>query len=136
MISSRSVDVPQTVNVSLDCRNFRSNTSDYTNVKGSNNKWYSYKYTGGTDSKGNVTVKKGTPTDILVTIHADARYDVNDTNVTNDPKGDISRSHAEKTATFSDNARDEETDIYYQVTVVDNVANATFLADPKIDNVR
>ncbi len=129
--------MPQTVNVSLDCRNFRTTNDDsYTNVKGSNNKWYSFKYTGGTDGKGNVTVHKGNPTDVVVTIHADARFDVNDTTVTNDPKGDVSQSKAQKSATFSDRATDEEEGIYYQVTVKDTTANATFVADPKIDNIK
>lgn len=129
--------MPQTVNVSLDCRNFKTTNDDtYTNVKGSNNKWYSFKYTGGTDNKGNVTVTKGNPTDVVVTIHADSRYDVSDTDVTNDPKGDISKSKSQKSATFADSASDEEHGIYYKVTVLDTVANATFDADPRIDNIK
>jgi hypothetical protein len=46
------------VNVTLDCRNFSTNGDGYTNVTGSNGQPYSYKYTGGTDGNGNVTVKK------------------------------------------------------------------------------
>lgn len=127
----------QTVNVSLDCRNFKTTNDDtYTNVKGSNNQWYSYKYTGGTDNKGNVTVHKGTPTDVVVTINADARFDVSDTDVKHDSKGDISKSKTQKTATFADNARNEEHGIYYKVVVIDTVADATFDADPKIDNIK
>ncbi len=128
--------MPATVNVSLDCRNFKTtNDNTYTNIKGSNNQWYSFKYTGGTDNKGNVTVTKGNPTNVVVTIHADARFDVSDTAVSNDSKGDISKSKAQKSATFADNAADVERDIYYKVIVLDTVANATFEADPKIDNI-
>lgn len=129
--------MPQTVNISLDCRNFKTtNDKSYTNVKGSNKEWYSFRYTGGTDNKGNVTVIKGNPTDVVVTIHADSRYDVSATAVRNDPKGDISKSKSQKAATFADNAADEEHDIYYTVTVLDTVANATFDADPRIDNIK
>lgn len=127
--------MPQTVNVTLDCRNSRSNGDGYVNVKGSNNQWYSYKYTGGSDGAGNVTVHKNQPANVVVTIQADQRYHVSDTAVTNDPHGNISKSKGDKTATFADDAKDVERDIYYQVTVLDNVANATFVADPKIDNI-
>lgn len=128
--------MPSTVNVTLDCRNFASGAnSGYTNVTGSNNRPYSYKYTGGTDGSGNVTVRKGQPIDVTVTIQADPRYDVNGTAVSNDPHNDISQSKNGKTATFADNARDVELDIYYSVKVIDTTANATFVADPKIDNI-
>lgn len=123
------------VDVSLDCRNFASNGGGYTNVTAANGATYSYKYTGGTDGAGNVTVKKGKKTDIKVTIHADARFKVDDTGVSNDPKGDIKKSHSGVTATFNDDAKDVESDIYYSVTVKDTTANTTFVADPRIDNV-
>ena len=124
-----------TVNVTLDCRNTRTDGGGYTNVEASNGQIYSYKYSGGSDGNGNVEVVKGTPTEIQVTIQADSRYHVDDTIVTNDPNRDITVTKADLTATFTDNAEDVEAGIEYSIKVKDTVANATFIADPKIDNI-
>lgn len=120
-----------TIALSLDVRN-----SDYPVLEGyatataANGKVYSYKY-----SNPDVQVHKGQPTDINVTVGNDARYTISGVTITNDPKGDVSSSYSGRTATLSDSATDEESGIYYSITVNDSVANTTVVCDPRIDNV-
>ena len=124
-----------TVNITLDVKNTASTGSDgYTNAEGSEGGIYSYKYSGGDDDQGHVTVHKGTPTVISVTLHTTG-YSVEGAGVTNDPNEDISIATTSTTATFTDNAEDLESNIEYSVTLINGSNSETFTADPKIDNI-
>ncbi len=123
------------VSVTLYCRNTGAVAGDgYTNATGSKGGAYSYKYAGGSDGNGNVTVHKGTPTVISVALETTG-YSVAGASVSNDPHGDVTVSTTDTTATFDDNANDVEAGIEYQVTLENGSNEETFVADPKIDNI-
>src|SRR6478752_3886383 len=77
--------MPGPVNVSLDVRNTGTGPAPgYTQVTASNGAAYYYKYTGGSDENGNVTVKVGSgQAAITVTVGSDPRYTI--TNITFSP---------------------------------------------------
>jgi hypothetical protein len=120
--------------LSLDCRNWGNSAKDYVDVTAQNGKQYSFKYIGGEDGAGTVTVPQGNPTTIKVTVGSDARYVIDSIVVTNDPYGDITASFSGNVASLIDSATDVEENIYYTITVRDTVAGTKFLCDPKIKN--
>lgn len=120
--------------LTLDCRNWGNSGADYKTVKADNGKEYSFKYIGGEDADGSVTVPQGSPTTITVTVGSDARYTVDSVKISNDPGGDITWSSSGKVATLNDSAKDAEENIYYTITVRDSVAGTKFICDPKIKN--
>jgi hypothetical protein len=122
--------------VGLDLRNAQYGTlPGYKETTALNGAKYYYKYSGGTDGNGNIIVKKNKPVEITVTVGNDARYSVNNVNVTNDTHNDITKSWSGKTATINDSATDVESNIYYEIIVCDSTADTNFGCDPRIDNV-
>jgi hypothetical protein len=129
--------MPSPVNVSLDVRNFSSGGADgYTDVAASNGATYSYKYTGGTDSHGNVNVTVGHgQASINVTVGSDSRYSI--TNVTFNPADTQFTWHAgghAAVAVILDTAA-TVVSVKYTTIVTDGIAHCTVPCDPVIHNV-
>jgi hypothetical protein len=129
--------MPSPVNVSLDVRNFSSGGADgYTDVAASNVATYSYKYTGGTDSHGNVNVTVGRgQAAINVTVGSDSRYSI--TNVTFNPADTQFTWHAgghAAVAVILDTAA-TVVSVKYTTIVTDGIAHCTVPCDPVIHNV-
>lgn len=121
--------------VTLDIRMGPGPDSTWTNVTASNNAQYCFRFGGGTDGLGNVTVTVGTENDVAVRLVADNRYIVNTVTIVNDKEKQLD---VKKTgiweAEISDKNSKAEDDGYYQVLVTDDTANCTLLCDPKISN--
>ncbi len=131
--------MPGPIAVSLDVRNPENGTAPgYTPATASNNTVYYFKYSGGTDTNGNVTVKVGTgEAAVHVTVGGDARYTI--TKITFDPPSPTTHFtwHAggnAHVAVIVDPANVVES-AKYTVTVNDSVANCTIPCDPMIHNV-
>lgn len=123
--------------VALDVRNFASSGSDgYTNTTASNGKTYSYKYTGGTDNNGNVTVNSSEGKNVTITLHlqSDPRYTIDSVTFV-DPHQQLSipNPKGQKNVTIQDKNDFSQT-ATYKVTVKDSTANATLPCDPQIIN--
>lgn len=124
------------VTVGLDLRDHGNGpTPGYTQVTASNGLFYYFKYTGGTDGSGNVTVKQNKPAKITITAGTDARYRVCGVWVESDWQGDTSGSWSGTTAIIEDDAVDLETGMDYVVMIADTGSKAIFRCDPKIRNV-
>lgn len=121
------------VTVGLDIRN--ATAAGYTPTTASNGAVYYFKYSGGTDGSGNVTVKKGKPAKITVTAGLDPRYRVCGAWVKNDWEGDTSGSWSGNTAIIEDDAVSLETGMDYIVIIADTTADTAFSCDPRIDNI-
>jgi hypothetical protein len=129
--------MPSPVNVNLDVRNFSSGGADgYTNVIASNGQTYSYKYTGGSDSHGNVNVTVGHgQAAINVTVGSDARYSI--TNITFNPADTQFTWHAgghASVAVILDTAA-TVVSVKYTTIVFDSNAGCSIPCDPVIHNV-
>lgn len=128
------------VTVSLDVRNSATNGDpNWVNVQASNNQVYSFSYTGGTDSHGNVTesTSQGT-TNITVNLICDARYQIDRIEFSNDPENQLSLPPGQlqaRSAVIQDKGDKAESDAYYKVKVKDTTANCIIDCDPKISNV-
>lgn len=121
------------IDVKLDIRNFSMPpNSGWTNVTAANGAEYSYKYSGGSDGRGNATVS--IPNQVIeVDLICDQRYHVDKVTLT-DPDGDITESHTTRSVTFTDNDADKSYSVYYSITILDTSANTTFGCDPTIHN--
>lgn len=129
--------MPSPVNVNLDVRNFSSGGADgYTDVIASNGKTYSYKYTGGSDGRGNVSVSVGRgQAAINVTVGSDSRYSI--TNVTFNPADTQFSWHAGGRAAVAVIVDTAVTvvSVKYTTIVADSTAGCTIPCDPMIQNV-
>ncbi|HEY8009536.1 MAG TPA: hypothetical protein VIE67_00890 [Rudaea sp.] len=127
------------VTITLDVRNFPTNGSDgYTDTTASNGHVYSYKYSGGNGKKGgDVEFDKadGHNTTVVLHLHSDARYTINNVAFPVDPNSQLSQPnpHAPTTATIQDKNEVVQT-ATYKVSVKDSTANTTFPCDPQIIN--
>ena len=121
------------IDVKLDIRNFSMPPkSGWTNVTAANGAGYSYRYSGGSDGKGNATVS--IPNQVIdVQLICDQRYHVDEVQLT-DPDHDITKSHTTRTVTFTDNDADKNYSVYYSITILDTSAQTTFGCDPTIHN--
>lgn len=119
--------------VSLDIRNNQfAPGPGWTTVTAANGQQYSYKYNGGSNGNGGVSVN--TPNQkIIVNLTCDARYNVDHVTLT-DPKGDVTETHTTRQVTFTDSDADKNYDIYYGITIKDTTADTTFPCDPQIHN--
>ncbi len=122
--------------IALDVRNVSSGGADgYTDVTASNGKTYSYKYSGGEGKGGDVTFHVGTPATVVVQLHSDPRYTINDVTFKDDTNSQLSYPNpdAGKTATIQDKNTVAQ-QAQYKVVVKDSTANATVPCDPMIIN--
>lgn len=122
--------------ITLDVRNASSGGADgYTDVTASNGRTYSYKYSGGEGNGGDVTFHVGTPATVVVQLHSDPRYTINDVTFKDDTNNQLSypNPNAGKTATIQDRNTVAQT-AEYKVVVKDSTANATVPCDPKVIN--
>lgn len=129
--------MPGPVNVSLDVRNFSSGGSNgYKDVTASNGQTYSYKYTGGSDGNGNVSVRVGGgQAAVNVALNSDARYSIS--NITFNPTDTQFSWHAGGNAAVAvivDTAVSVAS-VKYTAIVTDSTANCTVPCDPMIQNV-
>jgi len=129
--------MPGPNSVNLDVRNTATGPAPgYTQVTASNGAAYYYKYTGGSDGNGNVTVKVGTgQAAITVTVGSDPRYSI--TNITFNPTTSGFTWHGGGSAhvgVIVDPANVVE-DVKYTCIVTDSTANCTIPCDPVIHNV-
>jgi hypothetical protein len=106
--------------------------SGWANVTASNGQTYSYKYAGGSDGNGNVTVTEADQ-EIVVGLICDQRYHVDGVDL-RDPKGDITKSYTTRQVTLTDSNADTDYDVYYSIDIQDTNANCTFKCDPEIHN--
>ncbi len=125
--------------VSLDVRNFPSNGSDeYTDTTASNKAVYSYRYTGGSDGKGNmIETANGEAGTITVSLHSDPRYQISGVIISGDIEDQLSSEPAPNSNT-SVIITDKDTSCgsgYYNVAVTDTSAACTFHCDPQVTNV-
>lgn len=129
--------MPTNVNVTLDVRNFSSGGQNgYTDTTASNGNTYSYKYTGGSDSHGDVYEHDRGTAIIYVTIRADPRYHVNDVTFVQ-PAGhpaEFSKTITGATTVTITDLNDSVGAGSFCVQVLDTVANCTVPCDPIIDN--
>ena len=124
------------VTVGLDLRDHGNGPlPGYTETTASNGLAYYFKYSGGTDGKGNVIVKQGKPAKITVTAGTDPRYRVCGAWVQNDWECDTTGSWSGNQATIEDDAVNLETGMDYIVIIADTVTKTAFSCDPKISNV-
>ena len=124
-------------NVNLDVRNAAAGpASGYTQVTASNGTTYYYKYSGGSDGNGNLTVKVNSgQAAINVTVGGDSRYSI--TNITFNPSTTHFTWHAgghAAVAVIVDPANVVE-EAKYTCIVTDSTANCTIPCDPVIRNV-
>lgn len=126
--------------VELDVRNFSTTGDGWTNVNGSNNLPYSYKYTGGDGqtNNGKVTFSvNGGQGVINLSLVADARYKfVGQDCITfrGDSGGQLSaHGNASRSRVINDSCT-APLDGQYKVLVTDTTANATVACDPAITN--
>lgn len=130
--------MPGPFNVSLDVRNSSSGGADgYKDVAASNGNIYSYKYTGGSDGRGNVRVVGigAGQAAINVSLHSDARYTI--TNIAFYPADTQFSWHAGGNATVAvivDTAV-AVTSVKFTAIVTDSIANCWIPCDPMIQNV-
>ena len=129
--------MPSPVNVNLDVRNFSSGGANgYTDVTASNGQTYSYKYTGGSDTYGNVNVSVGRgQAAINVTVGSDSRYSI--TNITFNPADTQFTWHAGGRAAVAVIVDTAVTvvSVKYTTIVTDSTAGCTIPCDPMIHNV-
>ena len=122
-----------TIRVSLDIRNNQySPGQGWATVTAANGDQYSFKYSGGSNGNGGVSVTEPN-TVIQVDLICDARYHISSVTLT-DPKGDVSETHTTRQATLTDTDADKDYDIYYGLNIQDTVANTSFSCDPEIHN--
>jgi hypothetical protein len=134
---TREMIMPGPSNVNLDVRNAATGPAPgYSQVTASNNTVYYYKYTGGSDGNGNLTVKVGTgQAAITVTVGSDPRYSI--TNITFNPTTTHFTWHGgghAAVAVIVDPASIVE-EAKYTCIVTDSTANCTIPCDPVIRNV-
>lgn len=124
------------VTVGLDLRNAANGPlPGYIQTTASNGDLYYFKYSGGTDGNGNVTVKKNKPAKITITVGSDTRYRVCGAWLKNDWEGDTTGSWSGNTAIIEDAAVSLETGMDYIVIIADTTSDAAFSCDPGIDNI-
>lgn len=111
-------------------------TPGWSQVQASNNQWYSYQYTGGSDGAGGleVTVGQGSTT-LHVSLDTDShRYSVSGVSL-NDPSNQLTENHSTNNVNIIDK-NDAQENGSYAITVADSQANnATIYCDPMIKNV-
>lgn len=111
-------------------------TPGWHQVQASNNQWYSYQYTGGSDNQGGLEVTVGSG---ATTLHVDLetdnhRYSVSSVSL-NDPNNQLSENHSTNNVNIIDK-NDTQENGSYAITVADSQAgNATIYCDPMIKNV-
>lgn len=122
--------------ITLDVRNWASNGSDgYTSTTATDGKVYSYKWTGGTDGKGDVaeSIAQGVA-QINVQLRADSRYHI--------VGGAFGDGNTQFSFNRSDNYNGMITDVgsvkendYFKMQVTDSTrSNCTFWCDPRVGN--
>jgi hypothetical protein len=123
--------------ITLDVRNMSSGGADgYVDTTASNGKVYSYKYTGGDNNTGDVTITgRGQQATVVVHLRSDARYLIDDVKFPEDPNSQLSKDASPNptTAVIQDKNTEAQT-ATYKVTVKDATADATVPCDPKIVN--
>jgi len=122
---------------SLDVRDSSSDGDGWTNVKGSNDRPYSYKYTGGNNGNNGAisfTVGGGHAA-VTLSLAADPRYAIQSVAFSGDGAQQLSvEGNAPRNRVINDKCS-AAIDAQYKVTVLDTVANATVPCDPVIRNV-
>ena len=122
--------------VNLDIRNSKQSDQAWTNVRASNNKWYAYQYTGGSDGHGNITEKGRGTVDITVNLICDNRYEITSVMFKDDPENQLScPTRTTRSAIIVDLNDAVQSDAYYSITIQDTTAKCTLVCDPYISNV-
>ena len=123
--------------ITLDVRNASSHGQDgYVDTTASNGKVYSYKYSGGDNDTGDVTITgRGNVATVVVHLKSDPRYTIDDIKFPEDPGAQLSKGQNPNatTAVIQDKNTEAQT-ATYKVTVKDATADATVPCDPKIIN--
>lgn len=111
-------------------------TPGWQHIQASNNQWYSYLYTGGSDGAGGLTATIGQGAATLhVSLDTDNhRYSVSGVAL-NDPNNQLTENHSGNNVNIIDR-NDAQEDGSYAITVADSQAGgATIYCDPMIKNV-
>jgi len=127
-----------TININLDIRAGASNGHDgFTNTPTNDGKTYCYKWTGGTDGKGNVTehLSSGAET-IMITSVADRRFVMIGTEMSpgNTQFTLTKTSSYQATITDIDNVKEDD---YFKLQFQNTIPghnNSTFWCDPRVKN--
>jgi hypothetical protein len=127
-----------TININLDIRAWASSGSDgYTNTTTNDGKIYCYKWSGGTDGKGNVTEHLSSGAEsITITSVADRRFEIIDSQM-NEGNTQFTltvTSTYQATITDIDNAVEDD---YFKLQFKNTIPghnNSTFWCDPRVKN--
>lgn len=122
--------------ISLDVRNAPSNGSDgYTNTTASNGATYSYRYSGGEGTGGDLTFKTRGRATINIHLTNGSGYAIDDVSFTDDNNDQLSwkNPNAGKVAVIQNENSAVQT-ANYKITVRDEGADVTVPCDPKIIN--
>jgi hypothetical protein len=128
---------PANPNIQLDIQNHASSGSDgYTNTTASNGSIYSYRYSGGEGSGGDVVFR--TRGRVTVNVHlGDGRnYSIEDVSFTGDTHQQLrwlSSSEASSIAVIQDK-NDQTQTAQYKITVLDKNSEVSIPCDPMIAN--
>jgi hypothetical protein len=120
--------------VTLDVRDHADNGDGWTDIEACG-KTYSYRFDGGSDQHGNITVHGRGQVQILVKLTAGHGYAIDQVGFTNDPDQQLtSPSHSPNAATILDRNDAPMKDGYYSITVTDTGNNCAVVCDPYISN--
>ncbi len=96
---------------------------------------YSYRFDGGSDSHGNVSVHGRGAVQILVKLAAGRRYAISQVGFANDPANQLSSpSHSPNSAIIKDKNDTPMESAYYSITVTDTSNQCALVCDPYISN--
>lgn len=136
-VSAQAVAQSNSHSITLDVRNASSGGRDgYVDVTASNGKTYSYRYSGGDNDTGDVTIRgRGSAATVVVHLRSDARYSIDEVRFPEDPNSQLSNGNSPNATTAV--IQDKNTEAQkatYKVTVKDATADATVPCDPRIVN--